>query len=95
MDLLGKGDVYVETTQKWLARISSVMIWIGFFTLMTTRFSPLVLAVIFIILILLVVSMVWFDIKYVIPSKQKFLGEMNPYLNKMKKDIIDEIKKSK
>ena len=93
--LLGRGEVYVETVQKWLARVSSVMIWIGFFTLMKERFSSYELVVVFIVLILLVVLMVWFDIKIILPNRQEYLGNKNPYLNKMKEDIIDEIKKSK
>lgn len=85
--MIGKTDVYIETIQKWFARVSSVMIWIGFFALMVTKFSLFVLVIIFIALILLVILMVWFDVKYIIPSKQKFLGEMNPVLIDIKERL--------
>ena len=91
--LLGPTDVYVEAMQKWLARVSSVMIWIGFFTWMSTMFELFWLMTMLAIIILAVIFIVWFDIKYILPNRQQFLGDKNPYLNGIKKDV-EEIKKT-
>lgn len=85
--LLGKTDVYIETTQKWAARFSSIMIWIGFFSYVATLYGIIWLVIGLTVVICAVILLVWFDIKFILPTKMQFLGDMNPYLNEIKNDI--------
>jgi hypothetical protein len=92
---LGQVDVYIDTLTKWFSRTSSVMVWIGFFTYMSTMFELSNLALILAGLIILIVFVVWLDVKYILPSRQQFLGNKNPYLNEIKKDVKEILETTK
>lgn len=84
---LGQGDAYVDITTKYFSRVSSVMIWIGFFTYMSTIFSLFWLIVVLIALVMLIIFLVWFDVKFILPNKQEYYGNKNPFFRKMWNDI--------
>ena len=84
---LGQIDLYIDTLQKYGARVSTIMIWVGFFTYMSTIFDVFWLIIVLIALICVVVFLVWFDVKFIIPSKQEYLGKKNPFLMDMWKDL--------
>ena len=84
---LGQIDAYADILQKYFGRVSSIMVWIGFITYYSTIFGLLPMILIAIGLILLIFLLVWFDVKFILPNKQNYYANKNPFLRSIKDDI--------
>lgn len=88
-DRLGRIDAKADIVQKYMGRISSIMIWIGFLAGLYYVIGYLIILVI-IFLIGMVIFLVWFDVKYILPNKGKFLFDQNPRFREMLKNSRTE-----